>query len=86
VLHEIEGPRLTPGEHVLAGRLDRAGTLTLEVDRAAVATPVVGKLLARLPTDGLDVGRDLGGAVGPYSSPYSYPGKIKRVVIEIGGR
>ena len=85
-LFEVAGPRLAPGEHVIAGKLGRDGTLTLEVDKAAVAAPVPGKLLSRLPTDGLDVGRDANGAVGPYASPFPYPGAIKAVVIEIGGR
>ena len=54
--------------------------------RQAAADPVPGKLLSRMPADGLDVGSDRNGAVGPYSSPYPYSGTIKAVVIEIDGR
>ncbi len=86
VLHEVEGPRLTPGEHVVTARLDGSGTLTLAVDGKAVAAPVAGKLPSRMPADGLDVGGDQGGPVGPYSSPHPYPGRIKTVVIEIDPR
>jgi arylsulfatase A-like enzyme len=86
VLHAIEGPRLTPGEHIVTARLGGSGTLTLEVDRKSVAEPVPGKLLARMPTDGLDVGRDNNGAVGPYSAPFPYPGEIKSVVIDVDRR
>ena len=85
-LYGIEGPRLTPGEHVVMARLDEGGTLTLDVDGKAAAAPVPGKLLSRMPADGLDVGSDKNAPVGPYSSPYPYSGKIKAVVIEIDGR
>ena len=85
-LYGIEGPRLTPGEHVVTARLDEGGTLALDVDGKAAAAPVPGKLLSRMPADGLDVGSDKNAPVGPYSSPNPYPGKIKAVVIQIGGR
>ena len=85
-LHGIEGPKLTTGEHVVTARLDEGGTLTLDVDGKAAAAPVPGQLLSRMPTDGLDVGSDKNAPVGPYSSPNPYSGKIKAVVIEIGGR
>ncbi len=86
VLYSIEGTRLTPGEHLVMAKLDQDGTLTLEVDQKSAAAPVAGKLLARMPADGLDVGRDGNAAVGPYPAPFAYPGKITSVVIDIGGR
>ncbi len=84
-LHQIEGPRLTPGEHLVTARLDATGTLTLGVDRKAAAAPVPARLLPRMPVDGLDVGGDRNPPVGPYPSPHPYPGTIKAVVIEVGG-
>jgi arylsulfatase A-like enzyme len=85
-LHEIEAPKLTPGEHLVTAKLDGSGTLTLDLDGKAAALPVRGKLLTRMPADGLDVGSDKNGAVGPYTSPFAYAGTIKAVVIEIDGR
>jgi arylsulfatase len=85
-LHTIAGDRLAAGEHLLMARIDQKGTLTLEVDGKSAAAPVSGKLLARMPTDGLDVGRDSHAAVGPYPAPFPYSGRIKSLVIEIEPR
>jgi len=84
--YRIDGPKLTPGEHTVTARLDASGTLSLDVDQEAVAAPVRGKLLSRMPVDGLDVGSDSNKPVGSYSSPYPYSGAIKGVVIEIDKR
>lgn len=86
VLYGVIGPKLTTGEHVVTAKLDRSGTLTLGVDGKPVAEPFPGKLVARMPADGLDVGEDRNGAVGVYSAPYPYSGRIKGVVIEIDDR
>lgn len=83
-VHRVVGPRLSPGEHAVTARLDAEGTLSLDVD-GKPAAPVPGKLLARMPADGLDVGGDKGAPVGPYTSPSRYPGAIKSVEIVIGG-
>jgi hypothetical protein len=47
------------------------------------AGPVPGRLLSRMPAEGLDVGSDRNAPVGPYSSPQAYSGRIRSVVIEI---
>ncbi|WZP00938.1 sulfatase-like hydrolase/transferase [Isosphaeraceae bacterium EP7] len=80
---EIAGNPLPAGPHDARARVDDQGTLSLEVDGKPAASPVPGKLLARMPADGLEVGLDAGGPVGPYESPYSYAGTIESVVIEI---
>jgi arylsulfatase len=85
-VHQIDGPPLSPGEHTVTARIDAGGELTLEVDKLTPADPVPGKLLTRMPADGLDVGRDSAGAVGPYTTPFPYAGSIKAVVIEIDRR
>jgi hypothetical protein len=36
-----------------------------------------------MPTEGLDVGRDGGNAVGPYKSPNAFGGKIESLLIEL---
>ncbi len=85
-LAEVQGSKLKPGEHVLTAGIDAKGNLSLEVDGQAVGPKVPGELLTRMPTDGLDVGSDKNGAVGPYASPNPYGGRIGSVVIEIDPR
>jgi hypothetical protein len=36
------------------------------------------------PADGLDVGSDEGGAVGPYKAPNKFNGTIESITIELG--
>jgi hypothetical protein len=36
-----------------------------------------------MPQDGLQVGRDMNGAVGRYEAPAAFDGTIKQVVIEV---
>lgn len=80
---QIFGPKLAPGEHTLVARLDDGGTLSLDVDGKPAATPLPGRLLARMPVEGLDVGSDEEKPVGPYESPYPFAGAIASVVIEL---
>ena len=81
----VTGPRLTPGAHTVKAELAPDGRLAILVDGQAVATPPTpGKLLARMPTDGLDVGRDDGGVVGPYTGSNAYKPAIESVTIEVG--
>ncbi len=59
--------------------------LSLELDGRPAAHPVLGKLLAKMPAEGLEVGRDDKNPVGPYVPPFPYPGAIESVTIEVGG-
>ncbi|WP_165066306.1 arylsulfatase [Paludisphaera rhizosphaerae] len=79
----IAGDVLTPGEHTLVAKLDATGKLTLEVDGKA-AESAQGKLIPRQPVDGLQVGRDAAGTVGPYASPHAFKGTVDSVLVEIG--
>lgn len=72
--------------HALTARLDGKGNLSLQVDGKEAAKPVSARLISRKPKDGLQVGRDDGGAVGPYKSPAAFSGKIESVVIELDQR
>jgi len=78
----IAGPALEPGEHAIVARIDASGKLTLEIDGKATE-PVQGKLIPRQPVDGLQVGRDLKGPVGPYGSPNPFKGTVDSVVVEV---
>ncbi|WP_435019639.1 sulfatase-like hydrolase/transferase [Tundrisphaera sp. TA3] len=77
------GPKLTPGEHTAVARVDADGSVTLAIDGGPAAGPAKGSLLARMPKDGLEVGSDENGAVGPYESPFPFTGKVESVVIEV---
>jgi hypothetical protein len=53
------------------------------VDGLAVATAGAGGPIAEMPMDGLEVGCDLNGPVGPYRTPHAFSGRIIWVRIEM---
>jgi len=67
----------------LTAELASDGTMKLSADGKVLATANAGGTLNRLPTDGLQVGQDANGAVGDYAAPFSFSGKIGRVVVEV---
>lgn len=66
----------------LSATLSRDGTVTLQADGREVAKKKVG-LVKQMPLDGLQVGSDQAGAVGDYTAPFAYKGKVKRVLIQV---
>ena len=80
---QVTGPSLPPGPHEAQARLLTNGMLSLAIDGEPAATAPC-KLLARMPADGLDVGRDEVAPVGPYSTPNAFEGPIESVTIEVG--
>ena len=82
---EVVGPPLAPGEHAVEARINARGSMTLAVDGHPAGPAVAGRLLARMPADGLDVGRDEVAPVGPYPTPNTFTGPIQSVTIEVGG-
>lgn len=63
--------------------LSKKGEVTLTANGKVVGEgPVPGPMTAH-PTDGLQVGRDTGGAVGDYEAPFPFGGRIDRVTIEL---
>jgi arylsulfatase len=79
----ITGPSLETGDHTIVTRLDKTGRLTLDIDGNAATEPVPGRLIPRMPGEGLQVGRDENASVGGYASPHPYEGTIHSVVVEI---
>ena len=71
------------GPHTAVARLDAKGVLTLAIDDRPAATATARGPMTTMPVDGLDVGRDTAGAVGPYRAPHQFLGKIESVVIEL---
>jgi arylsulfatase len=71
------------GARTAVARLDPNGVLTLKLDGQISGTASTRGAMAAMPVDGLDVGTDTGGAVGPYHSPNPFTGTIQSVIIEL---
>ncbi len=71
------------GPHTAIARLDAKGTLTLALNNDPAATVASRVIITAMPVDGLDVGSDAAGAVGPYKAPNSFAGTIESVVVEL---
>jgi hypothetical protein len=81
-IHEITANSGTAaGATKISASLGRDGTLRLGVDGRDLATGKAPGLLPKLPVDGLQVGRDLKGAVGDYTAPFPFQGKIQSAVL-----
>lgn len=76
-------PAAVAGAHTAVARLDVKGTLTLTVDGQPAATASIRGPMTTMPVDGLDVGSDSAGAVGPYQEPNTFSGRIESVIIEL---
>jgi arylsulfatase len=75
--------RIVEGAHTAEARLDPNGVLTLKLDGQIAGTASTRGAMAAMPVDGLDVGTDTGGAVGPYRPPNAFTGSIQSVIIEL---
>jgi arylsulfatase A-like enzyme len=62
--------------------LRKNGKLTVSVDNQQVKHDLGGPLVAQ-PQDGLQVGADTGGNVGEYRSPFTFDGRVEKLVIEV---
>jgi len=65
-------------------RLNQDGTVTMSVGDRRLASGKVPGPMARMPIDGLQVGRDTGGAVGEYSTEFPFQGRITLVTVRVG--
>ena len=74
------------GSHVVKVTLSSDGKVTEKIQSSGkgsgAGTDNVG-LFPAMPIDGLSVGSDEGGAVGPYKTPNAFTGTIESVVIEL---
>jgi arylsulfatase A-like enzyme len=71
------------GANTATAKLDTTGTITLQVDGLPTVSTAGRGLIAAQPVDGLDVGSDEGGAVGPYKSPNKFSGTIEAITLEL---
>lgn len=71
------------GVHTAVARLDAKGGLSLKLDDRPAAAAAMRGTITTMPVDGLEVGRDSKGAVGPYQAPNPFSGTIELVVVEV---
>ena len=76
--------KLPAGEVAVSGRLDKTGRITLTVAGKQVAAGKAPGPIPSMPVDGLQVGRDLRGAVGRYAVPNKFAGKIIKAHVQLG--
>jgi arylsulfatase len=79
----VKTPEVITGSHTVIARLETSGALSLTLDGKLAASAQGSSLIATMPTDGLDVGSDEDGAVGPYAAPNRFNGAIDSITIEL---
>ncbi|BCM89687.1 arylsulfatase [Abditibacteriota bacterium] len=79
----ITSPDPVTGSHTVIARLGADRSLTLTIDGKVVAQGQATALIASQPVDGLDVGADTAGAVGPYDTPNPFNGDIESATIDL---
>jgi arylsulfatase len=65
--------------------LQQDGTATLAVD-GVPGTPAQVGLIARNPKDALSAGEDVHDAVGEYTAPFAYPGKLGTITLQAASK
>jgi arylsulfatase len=78
-MSEVSLP-IAAGMHTVTAALTEGNELRLQMDGATATAPAKGKILVQ-PVDGLAVGQDDAGAVGPYKAPFAFTGTISSVEI-----
>jgi arylsulfatase A-like enzyme len=71
------------GPHAAVARFEIDGKLTLKLDDQTIATAKAPGLISAMPVDGLEVGSDDAGQVGPYSPDNRFRGAIDSVIVEL---
>ena len=68
----------------ITATLAKDGTMTIKAGEQIIATGR-SSVLKRQPQDGLQVGRDENGAVGEYTAPFAFKGKLGAVTLDLEG-
>ena len=71
------------GSHVIVAKLAKDGALSLQLDAQAEAKAPQNVVIKTQPLDGLDVGTDSAGLVGPYPADNAFTGKIDSIALEL---
>ena len=81
-LYTAEATQTLPaGKVALEARLAQDGTMTLMVNGKVVAQGKAAGLIRAQPVDKLSVGRDVQAAVGDYTTPFPFNGKVENITI-----
>lgn len=73
---------LAPGSHKVEAKLSTDGKVALFVDGQQAGEGKADALIASQPAEGLTVGNDGKGAVGQYTAPNEFAGKIENVTVQ----
>jgi arylsulfatase A-like enzyme len=76
---------LSPGAHEIVlkvARVDGAGEATLTIDGQPAASGRIPRLLFMISSMGMDLGRSLSPVNHDYAAPFTYPGKLSKVIFE----
>lgn len=68
---------LTPGKHAIEVQWTAEGKLVVTVDEVVWMQSDSFPPLISMPIDGLEIGQDLGGAIGQYDAPFQLEGEIQ---------
>ncbi|NND96973.1 MAG: arylsulfatase [Pirellulaceae bacterium] len=71
------------GKVQVRAKLLKSGDLTVSIGDDVVASQKIDPPLAEQPLDGLQVGRDNGGQVGPYKPPFALAGSVDKLVLQV---
>lgn len=80
----VRGSETPASFKTVEARIGKDGEARFAADGHELARGPVPAPLERMPIDGLQVGRDRGGAVGEYRAPFKFAGEIEGVLIELG--
>lgn len=75
---------LTEGTHTAFASVDAEGRLSLRLGGESEAVKSGAGPLLRQPADGLKVGQDDGGRVGPCKDRFPFNGAIAKVLLTLG--
>ncbi|BDI28787.1 hypothetical protein CCAX7_008380 [Capsulimonas corticalis] len=79
----IDTPQTVSGAHASTAHVAPNGALSLTLDSQPPVTGKAPSALPLMPVDGLDIGSDRGGRVGPYGASNAFPGTITSVTIDL---
>jgi len=74
---------VSSGLHTAKATVMKGGAIILALDDQSSVSAQAPGLLQQMPADGLDVGEDAGGLVGPYKEENSFGGRIESVHIKL---
>lgn len=77
------GDRLPPAPCKVSVLLRGTGEVTLRAGEALLGKGQVPGPLSSMPGEGLQVGRDLNGAVGPYEAPFAFQGELAGATVRL---